>query len=78
VFVVGAVVAEAAVQDADEVVAQGAEGLVVGIAGGAVLVVVGAGSGAGQQGAQGPVVDGVVEAGVAHVACPGPVPGFLS
>ena len=34
-------------QDADEPVAQGAQGLVVQVAGGAVLVVEGAGAGAG-------------------------------
>jgi hypothetical protein len=37
VLVVGGVVAEAAMQDADEAVAEGAEGLVVEVAGGAVL-----------------------------------------
>src|ERR1700751_3008061 len=36
VFVVGLVVAEAAVQDAEEAVAEGAQGLGVGVAGGAV------------------------------------------
>ena len=40
----------------------------VGVAGGAVLVVVGAGSGAVQQCGEGPLVDGVVEAAVADVA----------
>ena len=55
-------------QDADEAVAQGAQGLVVQVAGGAVLVVEGAGAGAGLQGAEGPLVDGVVEAAVADVA----------
>jgi len=39
------VVGQAAVQDADEAVAQGAQGLVVGVAGGAVLVVVAPGAG---------------------------------
>jgi hypothetical protein len=39
VFVVVGVVAEAAVQDADEAVAQGAQGLVVGVVGVAALVV---------------------------------------
>jgi hypothetical protein len=41
---------------------------VVQVAGGAVLVVEGAGAGAGGQGAEGPLVDGVVEAAVADVA----------
>ena len=36
---------EAAVQDADEAVAEGPQGLVVGVAGGAALVVAGAGAG---------------------------------
>ena len=40
----------------------------VGVAGGAVLVVEGAGAGAGGQGAEGPVVDGVIQAAVADVA----------
>src|SRR6476661_8562643 len=44
-LVVGLVVAEAAVEDADEPVREGAEGLVVGGAGGAVSVVAGAGAG---------------------------------
>ena len=44
VFGVGGVVAEAAMQDADEPVAQGAKGLMVQVAGGAVFVVEGAGS----------------------------------
>ena len=55
-------------QDADEAVAEGAEGLVVGVVGGAVLVVERAGAGAGGQGAEGPLVDGVIEAAVADVA----------
>ena len=45
VLVVEGVVAEAAVEDADEPVGEGAEGLVVGGAAGAVAVVVGAGAG---------------------------------
>jgi hypothetical protein len=68
VFAVGGVVAEAAVQDADESVSQGAEGLVVQVAGGAVLVVEGACSGTCGERAEGPAVDGVVEAPVADVA----------
>ena len=39
VLVVRGVVAQAAVQDADEAVAQCAQGLVVGVVGGAMLVV---------------------------------------
>ena len=60
--------AQAAVQDAHEAVAEGAEGLVVGVVGGAALVIKGAGAWTGGQGAEGPLVDGVVEAAVAHVA----------
>ena len=44
VFVVERSVAEAAVEDPDEAVAKGAEGLVVGGPGGAALVVVGPGA----------------------------------
>ena len=44
-FAVGGVVGQAAVQDADEAVAEGAEGGVVGVAGGAAVVVVGPGAG---------------------------------
>ena len=55
-------------EDADEAVAEGTQGLVVHVAGGAVLVVVGAGAGAGGERAEGPVVDGVVESPVAYVA----------
>ena len=54
-------------QDANEAVAEGAQCLVVQVAGGAVLVVEGAGAGAGSQCAEGPLIDGVVEAAVAHV-----------
>ena len=64
----GCVVAEAAVQDADEPVTEGAEGLVVQVAGGAALVVVGPRAGAGLQCAEGPLVDGVIQAAVADVA----------
>jgi hypothetical protein len=42
--------------------------LVVGVAGGAVLVVEGACAGAAVEGTEGPLVDGVVEASVADVA----------
>ena len=48
VLVVASVVAEAAVEDADEAVAEGAEGLVVQVAGVASLVVELAGAGAGR------------------------------
>ena len=63
-------------EDADESVAEGAQGLVVHVAGGAVVVVVGACAGAAGERAEGPVVDGVVEAAVADVA--GEDRGFLS
>jgi hypothetical protein len=56
------------VEDADEAVAEGAEGLVVGVAGLAVLVVVGAGTGAGADSGEGPQVDRVGEVLVADVA----------
>ena len=68
VLAVRSVVAEAAVQDADEAVAEGAWYLVMGVAGGAVLVIEGAGAEAGGRGAEGPLVDGVVAAAVADVA----------
>ena len=55
-------------EDADEAVAEGAEGLVVEVAGGAALVVERCGSRGWSQGAEGPLVDGVVEAPVADVA----------
>lgn len=59
---------EAAVQDADPAAAQGAQGFVVFIAGGAALVLERAGAGALGQSAEGPLVDRVVQALVAHVA----------
>src|SRR5208283_4200181 len=68
VFVVLGAVTYAAVQDAHESVAEGAQGLVVEVAGGAALVVESAGTGAAREGAEGPLVDGVVEATVADVA----------
>jgi hypothetical protein len=68
VFVVVGVVVEAAVEDADEAVAECSEGLVVAGAGSASLVVVGPSCGASGEGAEGPLVDGVVEAPVAGVA----------
>ena len=55
-------------QDADEAVAEGSERLVVKVAGGAALVVKSAGAGAGVQGAEGPLVDRVVEPAIADVA----------
>src|SRR6476619_1029013 len=68
VFVVGGVVAEAAVEDPYESVAQCTQGLVVGVAGLAMLVVEGAGAEAGGEGAEGPLVDGVIQAAVADMA----------
>jgi hypothetical protein len=56
------------VQDADEAVAHCAQCLVVGVAGGAVLVIEGACAGAGGDRAEGPLVDGVIVAAVAYVA----------
>ena len=57
VFVVVGAVAEAAVEDADEAVAQGAESLVVEVAGVASLVVEVAGAGAGRECAECPLVE---------------------
>jgi hypothetical protein len=68
VFLVEAVVGEAAVEDADESVAESPEGLVVEVAGGSVLVGVGPTSGAVGDRAEGPLVDGVVEAPFTDVA----------
>ncbi len=59
---------QATVQDSDEAVGQSAQGLVVGVAGGAVLVVEGAGAGAAFQRGEGPPVEGVVEPLVTHVS----------
>src|SRR5215467_10193397 len=67
-LVVGGVAGQAAVEDADQAVAEGAQGLVVGVASGAALVVEGAGAGAGGQRGERPEVDGVGEALVAGVA----------
>ena len=68
VFVVGGAGAEAAVEVADEPVAERSEGLVVEVAGGSSLVVEGPTAGACGDGAERPLVDGVVEAPVADVA----------
>ena len=68
VLVVAGSVVEAAVEDADEAVAERAEGLVVQITGGASLVVEGPAAGAVGQRAEGPLIDRVVEAAVADVA----------
>ena len=73
VFVVVTAGSEAAVEVADEAVAEGSECLVVEVARSASLVVELSGSWAGQKRAEGPLVDGVVEAFVADVAgehCP--------
>jgi len=68
VFVVERVVTQATVQDPDEAVGQGAEGLMVSVAVSTVLVVVAASARAAQQGGEGPAVEGVVEVWVADVA----------
>ena len=67
VFAVGGVVAQAAVEDADESVAEGAQCLMVHVARGAVLVVESAGTRAAGERTESPLVDGVVEAAVADV-----------
>ena len=54
-------------EDADEAVAEGAECLVVEVAGGSSLVVEGAAAGTCRQRAERPVIDRVVEAPVADV-----------
>jgi hypothetical protein len=69
VFVVAGAVGKAAVEDANKTIPQGSEGLVVKVAGGSALVVVGPASRAGREGAEGgALVDGVVEPAVADVA----------
>ncbi len=55
-------------EDADEAVAEGAERLVVEVAGVASLVVELPGTGTGRQCAERPLVDGVVEAPITDVA----------
>ena len=68
-FVVGGAVGEASVEDADEAVGQGSQGLVVGSAGCPVPVVIGPRPGRGGQGGEGrPLIDGVGQAAVAGVA----------
>src|SRR5436190_637114 len=59
---IGGVVAEVAMQDADQPIAQGAQGLMVGGASGALLVVVGPGARRAGKRAEGPQVAGVGEA----------------
>ena len=68
VFVVEAVVVEAAVEDADEPVGERSEGLVVEVAGGSVLVVEGATARALGERAERGLVEGVVEPPVADVS----------
>jgi hypothetical protein len=68
VFVVGGVVLEASVEDADEAVGEGAEGLVVGVAGGTVTVIERSGSRFAPERCESPSVEGVGEASVAYVA----------
>src|SRR4029453_16024201 len=64
-FVIAGAVAEAAMQDADQPIAQGAQSLMVGGASGALLVVVGTGARRAGKRAEGPQVAGVGEALVA-------------
>jgi hypothetical protein len=56
------------VQDADESVAQGAQGLVVEVSDRAVLIVERSGAWAVVDSAESPLVDGVVEPSIAHAA----------
>ena len=67
-FVVGGAGLEAAVEDADEAVAELAQGGVVADVSSSHRVVVGAGAGRSAEGAQGPLVHGVCEAVVVYVA----------
>ena len=67
-FVVELAGLQAVVQLAEKSVEQVSLGLVVPVSGGAVLVVEGSGAAAGGEGAESPLVDGVIEAAVAHVA----------
>ena len=55
-------------QDADESITQGAQGLMVEVSGGAVLVIERSRAWAVVDRAEGPLVDGVIEATVAYVA----------
>lgn len=64
VLVVGGVVSEAAVEEADEAVGEGSKGVLVGVAVLAALVVEGAGAGAGCDGAEGPSLAGRPVSGV--------------
>ncbi len=68
VLVVGGAVGQAAVEDADEAVGEGAEGLVVEVAVGSVLVVVETASSALGERAERGLVECVVEAPVADVS----------
>ena len=68
VFVVAGVVSEASVEDSDESVAQGSQGGVVEVSGLASLVVEGSAAGTGVEGTEGPLVNGVIQAPVSHVA----------
>jgi len=67
-FVVELSSLEAGVEDADPAVGELAQGLAVGFAAGAELVVVGAGSGRWDQGAERPLLHGVGQPPVAGVA----------
>jgi hypothetical protein len=64
VLVVDGAVSETAVEDADEAVPERSEGLMVGETLVALVVVEGAGTGAGAQRAERPLVDGIREAPV--------------
>jgi hypothetical protein len=56
------------VQDADESITEGAQGLMVEVSGSAVLVVERSRAGTGVDGAEGPLVDGGVEPSIADTA----------
>src|SRR5580692_10445454 len=74
-FVVGDLMGEAAVEHADQAVAEGAEGLVMPLPASSAGVVVGPGSGGGIERCESPQIDGVGQASVADVAGQD---GFLS
>src|SRR5262249_56482080 len=67
-FVVDGAGLQAAVQDADEPVGELAQGRLVADVSGSERVVVGAGAGGSFQRAEGPLLNGVTQAGVAGVA----------
>lgn len=66
-LVVGRVALEAAVEDADQSVAEGPEGSVMGVTSRTSVVVEGSGAGRGVGGGEGPQVDRIGQAPVAYI-----------